>query len=75
MEIRPRLCEHNWLKDRNSKLSLKFGSLDIIFVVVVSVTRLGDLLQFGQLFKASGDNYSDQIAHIVDNFVEIFHLF
>ena len=29
-----------------------------------SVTRLGDLLHFGQLFKACGKNYFTQIAHI-----------
>ena len=29
-----------------------------------SVTRLGDLLNFRQLFKACGKNYFDQIAHI-----------
>ena len=40
------------------------------------MTRLGNLLHFGRLFKAFGDNYSAQIAHILDNFcivVEIFH--
>ena len=26
------------------------------FAAVVSVTRLGDLLEFGQLFKAFGNN-------------------
>ena len=29
-----------------------------------SVTRLGDLLHFGQLFKTCGNNYFAQIAHI-----------
>ena len=29
-----------------------------------SVTRLGDLLDFGQLFKADGNNYFAQITHI-----------
>ena len=33
-----------------------------------SVTRLGDLLHFGQLFKACGSNYFDQIAHILGTF-------
>ena len=32
--------------------------------LVYSVTRLGDLLNFGQLFKPCGNNYSTQIAHI-----------
>ena len=29
-----------------------------------SVTRLGDFLHFGQPFKAGGNNYLTQIAHI-----------
>ena len=34
-----------------------------------SVTRLGDLLHFGQLFKAGGNNYFAQIAN---TFLAIF---
>jgi len=37
---------------------------------------LGNLLHFGQLFKACGNNYFTQIAHILDKFckgVKIFH--
>ena len=34
-----------------------------------SVTRLGDLMHFGQLFKASGNNYFAQIAHIFMQFL------
>ena len=30
---------------------------------IVSVTRLGDLFNFGQLFKAFGNNLFDQISH------------
>ena len=30
---------------------------------MISVTRLGDLLHFGQLIKACGNNYFAQIAH------------
>ena len=33
-----------------------------------SVTRLGDFLLFGKLFKAGGNNYSTQIAHFVRQF-------
>ena len=33
-----------------------------------SVTRFGDLLNFGQLFKASGNNYFAQLAYILGNF-------
>ena len=40
-----------------------------------SVTILGDLFHFGQLFKARGNNYLAQIAHILGNYVsvKIFH--
>ena len=37
-----------------------------------SVTRLGNLMHFGQLFQACGDNYFAQIAHIFRQFVEMF---
>ena len=40
------------------------------------MTRLGDLLYFGQLFKAFGNNYFAQIAHILgklSKIVKIFH--
>ena len=43
-----------------------------------SVTSLGDLLHFGQLFKACGNNYFTQIAHSLGNFckgVKIFHFY
>ena len=38
--------------------------------VADSVTRLGDLLDFGQLFKAFGNNYFVQIAHILRQFLQ-----
>ena len=44
--------------------------------IIISVTRLGDLLHFGQLFKACGDNYFSQIAQVLGPFckgVKIFH--
>ena len=34
-----------------------------------SVTRLGDLLDFGQLFKAFSNNYFAQISHILRHFL------
>ena len=43
---------------------------------VDSVTRLGDFLDFGQLFKPFCCNYFAQIAHILGNFckgVKIHH--
>ena len=43
---------------------------------VFSVTRLGNLVYFGQLFKSFGNNYFGQIAHILGKFckvVKIYH--
>ena len=34
-----------------------------------SVTRLGDLLDFGQVFKAFGNNKFAQISHILRQFL------
>ena len=34
-----------------------------------SVTRLGDLLDFGQIFKAFGNNLFVQISHILRKFL------
>ena len=34
-----------------------------------SVTRLGDLLDFGELFKAFGNNEFAQISHILGQFL------
>ena len=42
----------------------------------ISVTRMGDLLHFGQLCKAYGNIFFAQIAYIFGNFwkgVKIFH--
>ena len=42
------------------------------------MTRLGDLLHFGQLFETCGQNHFAQIAHILGNFfkgVKIFHFY
>ena len=41
-----------------------FLSLSCIYLLC-SVTRLGDFLDFGQLFKAFGTNYFAQISHIL----------
>ena len=37
--------------------------------VIISVTRLGDLLHFGRLFKTSGNNYFAPIAYIFRQFL------
>ena len=50
---------------------LSLSRLDII-----SVTILGNLLDFGQLSKAFGNNEFSQISHILSNFckgVKIYH--
>ena len=39
------------------------------FSLVSSVTRLGDFLEFGQLFKAFGNNLFPQISHILRQFL------
>ena len=41
----------------------------MILRLVDSVTRLGDLLYFGQLFKACDNNYFAQNAHIFRKFL------
>ena len=38
---------------------------------LLSVTRFGDLLHFGQLCKACGNNYFAQIAHMLGMFVKV----
>ena len=48
---------------RNLWLELPPGSIHS------SVTRLGDLLHFGQLFKAFGNNLFAQISHILRQFL------
>ena len=47
-----------------------------VMEVRISVTRLGDLLQFGQIFKATASNYFDKIAHVLGKYckdAKIFH--
>ena len=40
-----------------------------------SVTRLGYLLHFGQLFEACGNNYFAQITHILGHFCKGVKIF
>ena len=42
---------------------------EIQLSAAASVTRLGDFLHFGQQFKAGGNNYFNQITHIVRQFL------
>ena len=46
-----------------------------LYVKYASVTRLGDLLHFGQLFKACGINYFAQIALNLGNFCKVVKIF
>ena len=41
------------------------------YSLISSVTRLGDSLHFGQLFKAYGNNYFPQIAQILGNVCKV----
>ena len=55
----------------------EISSIYLIFAVAISVTRLGDFLHFGQLFKAFGNNYFAQFSQILSQFfegVKIYHL-
>ena len=48
---------------------VKLETSRTVILPLTSVTRLGDLLHFGQLFKAGGNNCFAQIAHIVRQFL------
>ena len=51
---------------------LSFGGrpyVHVQFESAYSVTRSGDLLDFGQLFKAFGNNQFAQISHILRQFL------
>ena len=75
-----RVASHRRSSNR-SPSSGRGGRLVTFFVLLLcrpdsSMTRLGDLLHFGQLFKAWGNNYFTQITHILGNFGKggkIFH--
>ena len=41
------------------------------FPVTISVTRLGNLFDFGQVLKAFGNNYFAQISHILRHFLQM----
>ena len=42
---------------------------EAINALATSVTRFGDFLDFGQFFKAFGNNYFAQILHILRQFL------
>ena len=45
--------------------------LNVMSLIPFSVARLEDLVHFGQLFKADGNNYFAQIDHILGNFLKV----
>ena len=49
------------------------GSSLLLISSPISVTIMGNLLDFGQLFQACGNNYFAKITHILGNFLKIFH--
>ena len=51
------------------EMSLLLDFNKAVTTFLTSVTRLGDFLHFGQQFKASGNKYFTQIAHIVMQFL------
>ena len=61
----------NWVG--SVQLIVKFGKKNSALVssysfIPKSVTRLGDLFDFGQVFKAIGNNKFAQISHILFHF-------
>ena len=45
--------------------------LNVMSLIPFSVARLEDLVHFGQLFKADGNNYFAQIDHIFRQFLKV----
>ena len=60
-----------WVVEQANLAKLKSDHFNSILLIglAVSVTRLDDLLHFGQLFKACGNNYLTQISHILRQFL------
>ena len=46
-----------------------FNTIETFNNLSISVTRLGDFSDFGQLFKAFGNNQFAQISHILRQFL------
>ena len=53
--------QQNYFRNR----AATFLRLCRVSIVVYSVTRLGDSLNFAQVFKPFGNNYFAQISHIL----------
>ena len=69
LNISARLWAYDSTRDMMRLQPNKFRRGDLSLVLRTSVTRLGDLLDFGQPFKDSGINYFTQIAYIVSQFL------
>ena len=68
--MRLKTKESDWSKEKNLRLTLFIVSLfDRSNSISISVTRLGNLLDFGQLFKAFDNNEFAQISHILMQFL------
>ena len=65
------LSFHTWKTYNLSSSNLN----DMLPMFSRSVTRLGALLHFGQLFKAYGNNYFTQIIHMFIQFLKGFKNF
>ena len=64
-------CDHKYFVAFISLVSTNEykPTLSVTFCTIHSVTRLGDLLHFEQLFKVFGNSYFAQIAHIYSTFL------
>ena len=62
-------CSVNFTIVGAGKISVSANVIFGLLLVIASVTRLGDLLDFGQPFKAFGNNKFAQISHILRQFL------
>ena len=65
----PRHDKFGRIEETFQARSLETFQSEALFNVKSSVTRLGDLLHFGQLFKDCGNNYYAQMANIYRKFL------
>ena len=54
--FKPTLPKKYGVDGEQSGASICWSVASLVFPMVTSVTRLGDILDFGQLFKAFGNN-------------------
>ena len=58
-----------------SRQAIKRSTERNTVLLVTSVTRLGDLLHFGELFKASGNNYFAKSSTFLGNLCKCAKIF